>query len=248
MAAAEKTNNRGRVWVVPASRLIPGLDTGKSVAGIRDASFYSDDQLAQHPYPHSADTGYFSPSRMDTLWNSFASITPATKQEIQHRFSGYILVDIGSGGQLFGLNLANLLGARGYVAVEPHDYFRARHTIQSVSSPIPRALVAEDGLTFLQRLPNQSPVCFLLSNIHGLVIPNGQMRSAISREMKRTLSKTSAILLHKSDFFVGDHDLNTLWLLPDKAIDFRLLTLKGLIDQNAPRTFSLASARSQLKE
>lgn len=86
---------------------------------------------------------------------------------------GQILVDPGAGVEGYGLKLAQMFGARAYIAVEPFHFRVLSHYVArdsaSGSSSIPAAVIASDALTVLRALPDHS-VSVLASGLDSAVL------------------------------------------------------------------------------
>lgn len=120
-------------------------------------------------------------------------------------FRDQIVVDIGAGKRSFGYEFSLSVEARAYVAIEPFlgkdlekDITRFDQERIPSQHKIPVAIVPEDGLTFLRRLPDNSASLFL-SGIDDVIIPNREYMVALFQEMQRVLSEKGGILrIHPS--------------------------------------------------
>lgn len=220
----QELEKRERSLLIPAVQCIPGLDEGVGDLRIRDMVYFSDDELSASPYSVSRELGVPLYCKNNSLKYDLGDIERDCILELKEIFHGQVLIDIGSGGNLYGVGVAEMLQAKGYVGIEPYDFYRVRRAAADLDKSIPMALVAEDALTFLKRVPNKSNVSFLLSNMNVSVIPNSFMREEISREIKRALSPYGGVLIYKSDFFIGDPDLNVRYVSRDNFPDVRVGT------------------------
>lgn len=202
--------------LVSAKTLIPGIDEGNGRTRIRDAFYYSDETLSScNPYS-SFDRNWraigCSDERM--LFRYLEERIEGDRQFEEYLrgvFGKTVLVDIGSGGHAYGIKIAELLGSKGYIAVEPHFFTGARNF---KSSSFSVALVAEDAKTFLQRVPTNS-ISLLVSRIDGFIINiNDEISDedasvSIRSEMTRVLSPSGGGLVYDSDFYPSGDNIET---------------------------------------
>ncbi|MEI7497912.1 MAG: hypothetical protein WCK11_01355 [Candidatus Falkowbacteria bacterium] len=129
------------------------------------------------------------------------------------------LVDLGAGKQSIGYIVSSWLGAKGYVAIEPHNFqelaenllnnqeldeqIASHKNIKVGTKPIPYSIIREDALTFLKRLPDKS-VGVLSFGTDGYIIKDGQYTKDVINEIKRVLDSESAILTNNSVFGYPD--------------------------------------------
>ncbi len=210
--------------LVPAERCIPGLDEEMDRSRIRDLSYLSDKELLTDPPKVNKNIGTPLYCKNDTFKRDLGAIDKDGIAELKEIFRGQVLVDIGSGGNFYGADIAEMFHAKGYVGVELYDFLRARQSAGTHNRNIPIALVAEDALTFLRRIPDKSDVSVLLSNMNVSVLPSVSMREEISREIKRVISPRGGVLIYKSDFFVGDPDLTVHYISRGGFPDIRVGT------------------------
>tara|TARA_B100000315_G_C14370738_1_gene492836 strand:- start:3 stop:695 length:693 start_codon:yes stop_codon:yes gene_type:complete len=119
-----------------------------------------------------------------------------------HPFQGDVLVDLGSGSGKRGLptsiKIAKLGGAIGYVSVDLfkeewcNDYDKAQGVSKIAARymkelDIPIAVVQEDMLSFLKRLPNRS-ISALCSGIDRDIVEN-EYGVQVQEELKRTINR-----------------------------------------------------------
>lgn len=127
------------------------------------------------------------------------------KKAMEEIFKGQIVVDLGSGSTVFGYLIADRAKAKGYVAVEPVFARDLLYELTNTLNPelasdiahptkpkhklnkIPVAIVEEDMLGFLKRLPDNS-VSILNSGVDKFVIPDKAYRNAVAQEIMRVMS------------------------------------------------------------
>lgn len=139
---------------------------------------------------------------------------------LKERFSGQVVVDFGSGDSVNGYFLALLFGAKGYVGVDsfhserlknhlthhgslkifnsvcPHDYDTSSRP--ELKELIPASVIADDMLSFLKRLPDNSVSIFTFG-IDNNVIPDRKYREAAAKEIPRVLNESGVYLTYESD-------------------------------------------------
>ena len=136
-------------------------------------------------------------------------------KELEKVFSGQIVIDVAAGSNTIGYRIANQAGARAYIAVEPvftdsllAALFCERHPefcpgSISLSSEKERemnrdsnpkasiSIVAEDMLSFLKRLPDNS-VSVWCSGVDNNVISDADYRASVAKEIVRVLHPDGA--------------------------------------------------------
>jgi hypothetical protein len=131
--------------------------------------------------------------------------------ELESAFNGQIVIDLGAGCDPIGFLIADRAHAKGYVGVEPHFGNRLAPKIAAMKNPSLRniveksiepecalgetlaAVVAEDMLRFLKRLPEGS-VSVFCSGIDRLVIDDESYRNTVAKEIVRVLSQNGAYI------------------------------------------------------
>jgi hypothetical protein len=161
--------------VVSIEELIPSIRK----EGLSSLNHYSKPEIEggfssiESPYSHNA-VEYLAGLSEDSI------------KEFREAFKDVVIVDIGAGENLHGYQTACLLGAKGYIAVEPfnhgklaenfiHDFMAERFKrtfMDNLKSrlgsgfdnlevkEIPFNIAIEDGLSFLQRIPNNVVAVF----------------------------------------------------------------------------------------
>jgi len=120
-----------------------------------------------------------------------------------------IVVDLSAGANPYGYFIADLAKARGYVGVEP---VFSEELISNIATGIegedfilgichthnetPIAVMAEDMLSFLRRLPDDS-VSFFCSGIDEFIMPYQDYEKACGREIFRALNPDGAYIGEK---------------------------------------------------
>ena len=207
----EKEETRREYFpLVSVKTLIPGIDERKRFM-MRDASFYSDAELSgRNPFGVHGDS-FGKPlacSGKNVFFRNFKEKVEGSEElriYLREVFGKTVLVDIGSGGHEYGIRIAEILGSKGYIAVEPY-FFKGAREFKSSSFPV--ALVAEDAETFLRRVPDNA-VSLLVSRIDGFVIANRDSANSICREMARVLSPLGGALVHNSTVFPSEDFIET---------------------------------------
>jgi len=156
------------------------------------------------------------PEKSDPIYTPYSDLALRTVlklsekqlQDMRESFHDKVIVDIGAGRIEHGYNLACVLKAKGYVAVEPFnaEYFFENLLVQSGEEnrpinkrydesfksgiemePIPFNIALEDGLSFLKRIPDNSVIVFTFGLGDNAAIADeeytGQMRKEIMRVM-----------------------------------------------------------------
>jgi hypothetical protein len=142
-----------------------------------------------------------------------SKVSEQIRDKIGEVFKDQVVVDLGSGYRPFGYLIADQSGSKGYVAVEPAFAAELVNEITRLLNPdldkseifppvielkdkdhilkkIPTAVVREDMLDFLRRLPPES-VSILCSGIDENVLPDNKFGSdymeAVAREILRVM-------------------------------------------------------------
>jgi len=119
-------------------------------------------------------------------------------------FVGKVVVDLGAGSYPIGYCIVDYWNARGYIGVEPNYIEDLVSRLQHVEefaahklNRIPFAVVAEDMLGFLRRLPDNS-VSIFCSGIDLAIIPRGNYRDEVAKEIMRVLDPNGVYIGHSS--------------------------------------------------
>ena len=195
----------------PVSEIIPGI----SVADIdseelRDRTLKKIEEenekyrISLHP---SADTPY-----AHEVFNN----TEYLRQLIES-FKGQIVLDLGAGSRAHGYVYANLAKALAYVGVEPYNFLEVEKRLTDHKSldgddelegrvakrseaPIPRAVIKEDMLSALKRLPPDS-ISVFAAGIDKYIIPHNEYATKVEDEIARVLHPAGAYIGYWSMFF-----------------------------------------------
>ena len=128
--------------------------------------------------------------------------------DARQHFKDNILVDLGAGRNIDGYILANTALAKAYIGVEQY-HSNALNTILSdmqyvrerlkCKKLIPASIAAEDMLSFLTRLPDDS-VAVLTSGIDLVILSDDDYAKEVDQEIARVLHPDSAYLSFYSNF------------------------------------------------
>lgn len=165
------------------------------------------------------------PGRSDPIYTPYSDyaielvskLDKETLEKIRGSFKDKVVVDIGAGRFSKGYDLACYLNAKGYIAVEPfNDSYlfesmlnqkdkKGRKAKSSTSfnkdvtlTSIPLNIVAEDGVSFLKRLPDNSAVVFTFGIEPGAVICDELYVAELINEVNRVMVKDGYILTANS--------------------------------------------------
>lgn len=139
---------------------------------------------------------------IDTFFSAVINENKDTRDafsEYAKQFKGQIVVDLGAGITNRGYTLAGFTDAKAYVGVEPsiRNFERLKGILtyqtggfklrEELGKPlIPAAVVQQDMLSFLRRLPYRS-VSILTSGIDGFIIRDGKYIDETNLEIERVL-------------------------------------------------------------
>ena len=129
---------------------------------------------------------------------------------VRSQLRDQIVVDLGV-GNIAIYSLACSVGAKGYIAVEPFwsedviAAFNAGHSHEYSKSPltgnqIPAAVVRDDALSFLRRLPDGT-VSIFAGGLDRQVLPNDEYAEKLGKEMGRVLHKDGLLIAVASRMF-----------------------------------------------
>lgn len=144
------------------------------------------------------------------LLKKFTVEQPEFLVEVKKFFKGKVIVDIGAGSYAENYNIARLLGAAGYVGIEPffagkllHSLrYAERDELKELQIPLIKyAVVPEDAATFLKRIPDSS-VCVTSTGTSGIFSRDLNYATNIVAEIKRVLSPQGASLFYYS--YIGE--------------------------------------------
>lgn len=140
------------------------------------------------------------------LLKKLAAEKPEALSHIKEHFQGKVIVDIGAGSYAENYDIARLVGAAGYVAIEPffagrllHDLrYAERDELSDLQIPLIKyAVVPEDALIFLKRVPDGS-VCVTSTGTFGIFSRDEKYASNLIAEIKRVLDPQGASLFYYS--------------------------------------------------
>lgn len=211
------TNNRSH-FVAPLNDLIPGIRTNGLV---------SLDNFLQDPKEESYDPRSLNGRDWDIPFanlirgalKEYAQLDPLQFDTLKCLFGESVIIDIGAGSSINGYIIANYLGAKGYVGIEPFrwreltraflentqqpNWYTSKTLLEedlrdAVHSREPTFfnLAFEDALTFLKRIPNYG-VSILSSGIvpeDNIICGEDYIRE-LKYEMWRVLGIGSTIIL-----------------------------------------------------
>lgn len=126
--------------------------------------------------------------------------------EIKKVFENKIVVDLGAGTTNLGYGLAQMAGAKSYVAVDSHNAgylkrFFNRHSDDSM----PKSIVDLDMLSFLRCVKDDS-ISMIAAGIDDYVIHDGEYTGPLDNEIKRTLHPKGGLLSVMSEIYFPDDD------------------------------------------
>jgi hypothetical protein len=138
---------------------------------------------------------------------------PKEFENLKLKFKDSIIVDLGA-GENFAVNyrIACVLGAKGYIGIEPYNWrqlFQSCLTLDhpwflKEKNPLIN-LVAEDAVSFLKRLPDNS-VCLLNAGIGDILMDKDYIKDFKS-EMARVLKKGGVCMISNSSFPEGINNI-----------------------------------------
>ena len=201
---AEAENILESYKLVPVTEIIPNIDT-------KDIPPISKDVLTFKNRQPLTLTG----ANIEILYNILkkAESTDPTQREfllkdietireVFRRFKDQIVVDLGAGVTLDGYRIVETTGAKAYIAVEPFnatplkDEFNSPTNLAKKRLPDAKhlkiAVVREDMLTFLKRLPDNS-VSILVSGIDCMIIEE-EYGELVAAEIERVLDPNGAFV------------------------------------------------------
>jgi len=212
-----------RSYISP-EKIVHGLHT-EGIARMSEA--FKNKPLEDYGKEHSSQIG----ENYRTPFMDFAiaaimrdkNINSGIKSEkLKNLFSNIPIIDLGAGTTRHGYILSRILGASGYIAVEPFnspgteeefidpEYPSAYKNKLENTKMIPFSIVPEDALAFLKRLPDHS-VGILTAGTDAYVMFGKDMSdenkkkveeyiSAVNKEIVRVLHPQSALLTIESVF------------------------------------------------
>jgi len=210
----------------PVEELIPGIDTSKQnidINRLENSGHNFETQYSDELFNYLIK--YITRLRM--IW-----VNLIKEREL---LKGQVVVDLGAGmSGRHAYFLSSLAGAKSYVGVEKNHFSHLKNSLDDkpenlrkslgniVGEPqnykemmmeefkaIPASAVDEDILTFLKRLPDNS-VSIIASGIDGYVLPIGEYREKVKREIERVLNPNGALLAFYSAGLVDTQNLQDI--------------------------------------
>ncbi|MEI6660288.1 MAG: hypothetical protein WCK91_02600 [bacterium] len=165
----------------------------------------------------------FSTSFAYSLFSEEAGPDGDIRKAVDESFRDQIVIDLAAGENLVSYRMADHARAKSFIAVEPAFYFNLYQNMFALLHPeikdergfpepqekreqqyrtlnkIPVAIVAEDMLSFLKRLPANS-VSIWCSGIDNFVIPDQQYKDDVAKEILR--------VLHPDGSYIGQIEMS----------------------------------------
>jgi hypothetical protein len=130
------------------------------------------------------------------------------------RLRGKVVVDLGAGKDVQGYEVARMVGAKGYVGVEPffardllqrmEDYLGSEPWTLKERAHIPASVVCDDMLRTLKRIPDDS-VSLMAGAIDDCILGYSSEErdyvSEVNREITRVLHPSGVFINSSSEFF-----------------------------------------------
>jgi hypothetical protein len=146
------------------------------------------------------------------VFECIEQLAPGYVEKLKERFKDKVIIDLGAGRDYYGYAIATMLGAKGYVGVEPFNsaglvdsigsevkYFRSGRSKKDEN--IKYTVVAEDALTFLKRIPEGTEgITIFSSGTDNNVFPDSNYNSEVAKQIARALNVGGTVVLHASTF------------------------------------------------
>ena len=150
-------------------------------------------------------------SKRITEYNLWPTNAPAIvsfakykQKELSDLFSGKTLIDLGCGRNGFGYSCGKLLRIKNYIGVDPILKYLDSSELKYLNSFNNKKIkffgIAEDMLSFLKRLPNDSSN-FISSFIDYDILEGNFYREEVEKEIYRTLHPKGFYLSYASKIF-----------------------------------------------
>ncbi|MCX6716178.1 MAG: hypothetical protein NT077_04170 [Candidatus Taylorbacteria bacterium] len=193
--------------------LIPGTRT-EDLVSLENCAETIDKEIANpetgsREIGKAYDTGYVG-AGIGYIKDLESGINPFRKKVdwLKNKFKDVVVIDLGAGTNIGGYELACMLGAKGYIGIEPFNYkdlvLQAFLKItekelkkRKIGTQIAMNLVKEDALTFLKRLPDNTVALFTFGTDE-FILQNGKYIHEVEAEMVRVLSPESTCIIHNS--------------------------------------------------
>lgn len=198
--------------------LIPVVSVDEIIPGVNKDGLLSPSELSEQENCHDDVEVAKMENQGSALANPQSYIDFVGVEEIdklKEVFHGQVVIDLGAGRFIGSYERISKSGAKAYVAVEPFFYSELLGSLRrknlelsqdpSLAPPqIPFCVVAEDMLTFLRRLPDNS-VSIFASGIDKHIIRDPDYKKAVSREIRRVTSHDGAVVSNYSGMAVLPH-------------------------------------------
>jgi hypothetical protein len=200
--------------IVSVAELIPGLNLNGLVLNgspeaLQRSKWINFDYNPEAWKPGHLSRGLTTSYAVELF--AFPDLSPTKKitaeKTLNAAFKDQTVVDLGAGAYMNGYLLVARAGAKSFIAVEPYFTEEAMESIaehkkrKQISidkkkyqlKDVPTALVAEDMLGFLKRVPDNS-VSVLCSGIDRDVIDNDYYVALVAEEITRVLAKNGTYI------------------------------------------------------
>lgn len=149
------------------------------------------DELISKEHNDASDVGV-SDAPFANFSFKYLKNNPEAQKKIIKYFKDKVVIDLGAGTTDFGLQIAKLLKCKGYIAVEP--YF-ARNLAKKIidERDIPVAVVSEDAVSFLRKIPEHS-VSIITFGTDNLMFPDKTYNRELCFEIDRCTSSDGGCL------------------------------------------------------
>lgn len=213
-----------KIKIVPVENIIPDINTDKLTTIEEQLKKIGDDDSSRKKLEFGSPQG--------TPYGSFVESNYRTDENIRkafEKFKDQIVIELAAGWIPCGYYLANIAGAKAYIAEEPYwpdkiakefNYQLEAYKYKNLRE-IPVAIVPEDMLTFLKRLPDNS-VSIFTTGIDEAILEYKYME-LVKKEMTRVLSKNGAIIAYEAYLQPTGLENERIYLQKNRAT-FNILT------------------------
>lgn len=206
--AGEKieSENEYKELIRPVSEVIPGINLEGLIEENVDGLKYEKAKNIKEHAKNDLATSYVSDIYIGLADLRKSQEKRTETKEIMNNFKDKIIVDLGAGDSGMGYMVADFIGAKHYIAIEPNN---ARMLLNGISrlreevaswenydynyNHTPFSIVQEDMLNFLKRLPNDS-VSILCSGIDYEILPDQKYRDETAEQIERVLDPKGAYI------------------------------------------------------
>jgi len=185
--------------------IIPGIDT-TGLKIITNSKDIKESAIDLHKLERNSSYSFPTPYSSHIIEKSFNKFFKERTFKAFSSLKNQIVVDLGAGINRDMFLFLSDYKVKSYVAVEPFHYdtlFRNLINFHIRIKETKCALVGEDMLTFLRRLPNNS-VSLLTIGIDSAILNNNNYRNKVEKEMVRVLDPKGAYLSYASNLYVSD--------------------------------------------